>query len=58
MREELADLQARALAELEAAPDLDGLEVWRISILGTRGRLRELQRGLGGLPPAESAGLA
>jgi phenylalanyl-tRNA synthetase alpha chain len=53
MREELAALQARALAELEAAPDLEGLERWRIAFLGTRGGLRELQRGLGGLPPAE-----
>jgi phenylalanyl-tRNA synthetase alpha chain len=53
MREELAALQTRALAALEAAPDLDGLESWRIAVLGSRGSLRELQRGLGSLPPAE-----
>ena len=53
MREKLAALESRALAELERVAELQALEGWRISYLGTRGALRELQRGLGGLPPEE-----
>jgi len=53
VREKLAALQARALAELADVGDLEALEGWRIRVLGSRGELRELQRGLGGLPPAE-----
>jgi phenylalanyl-tRNA synthetase alpha chain len=53
MREKLAELQSRALAELERVGDLEALEDWRVQFLGGRGALRELQRGLGGLPPAE-----
>src|SRR5438067_3239137 len=53
MREKLAALQPRALADLAQVDDLEALEGWRVSVLGSRGELRELQRGLGGLPPAE-----
>src|SRR5918911_1286855 len=53
MREKLAELQSRALAELERVGDLEALEDWRVQFLGGRGALRELQRGLGGPPPAE-----
>ena len=53
LREKLAELQDRALADLDGVDDLEALEAWRVRILGTRGELRELQRGLGGLPPAE-----
>ena len=52
MREKLAELQSRALAELEQVGDLEALETWRVQFLGGRGALRELQRGLSGLPPA------
>ena len=53
LREKLADLRSRALDELGAVADLDALESWRVRVLGSRGELRELQKGLGGLPPAE-----
>lgn len=53
MLERLAALEERALAELERVTDLPSLESWRVAYLGSRGALRELQRGLGGLPPAE-----
>ena len=53
MREKLAELQSRALAELGQATDPAALEAWRVAYLGSRGELRELQRGLAGLPPAE-----
>ena len=49
----LAELRSRALDDLGAVPDLDALEAWRVRVLGTRGELRELQKGLGGLPPDE-----
>ena len=48
-----AALQARALAELAGAHNLAALESWRVDVLGGRGALRELQRGLAGLPPAD-----
>jgi phenylalanyl-tRNA synthetase alpha chain len=47
------DLRAKALQELESVPDLDGLEEWRIAYVGRRGQLTQLLRGLGGLPPEE-----
>jgi phenylalanyl-tRNA synthetase alpha chain len=53
LREKLAELQARALAELQQVAGQDALEAWRVEVLGSKGALRELQRGLGGLPPAE-----
>jgi phenylalanyl-tRNA synthetase alpha chain len=53
MREKLAELRAHALSQLDEVADLDGLETWRVEVLGSKGALRELQRGLGGLPPAE-----
>jgi len=53
LREKLAELQARALVELQQAAGQDALEAWRVEVLGSKGALRELQRGLGGLPPAE-----
>jgi phenylalanyl-tRNA synthetase alpha chain len=53
MREKLAELKTRALDALARAADLETLEAWRVEFLGSRGALRELQRGLGGLPPEE-----
>jgi phenylalanyl-tRNA synthetase alpha chain len=53
MREKLEALQKEALEKLAGCGDLDALEAWRVRVLGTRGALRELQRGLAGLPAAE-----
>jgi phenylalanyl-tRNA synthetase alpha chain len=53
MREKLAALKSRALEALAHIADLETLESWRVEYLGSRGALRELQRGLGGLPAEE-----
>jgi phenylalanyl-tRNA synthetase alpha chain len=49
--DDLAALRSRALDEIDRVADLEALETWRVTFLGTRGALRELQRGLAGLPP-------
>lgn len=51
MLDDLAALRSRALDEIDRVADLEALETWRVTFLGTRGALRELQRGLAGLPP-------
>jgi phenylalanyl-tRNA synthetase alpha chain len=53
VREKLAELQARSLSDLSHVSSLEELEGWRVAVLGSKGALRELQRGLGGLAPAE-----
>ena len=53
MQEQLKTMEGRALAELEAAPDLGALEAWRIRYLGRRGELSRLLGALATLPPAE-----
>jgi phenylalanyl-tRNA synthetase alpha chain len=53
LTDRLAALQSRALAELAQAADLEALEAWRVRILGSRGELRDLQKGIGGVPPAD-----
>ena len=49
----IESLQCAALEGLDSASDLDELEAWRVSFLGRRGRLTQLLRGLGSLPPDE-----
>ena len=49
--EELNTLEREALRELSGAPHDAALEEWRIKVLGRRGTLAELLRGLGGLSP-------
>lgn len=50
---ELERLRADALAELEQAHDLEALKEWRVTYLGRRGRLTQVLRQLGTLPPDE-----
>ena len=40
MLEQLDELESSALQELEAADTQEAVEAWRISYLGTKGRLR------------------
>jgi phenylalanyl-tRNA synthetase alpha chain len=51
--EELNALERAALAELAGLPNEAALEQWRIRVLGRRGTLSELLRGLGALSPEE-----
>ena len=46
---EIAELESKALAGLQAAEDLEALDDWRISFLGRRGELTQALRGLGSL---------
>lgn len=49
----IEEVRAKALAELEAADSLDGLEEWRVTYLGRRGQLTQILRGLGALSPED-----
>jgi phenylalanyl-tRNA synthetase alpha chain len=51
--DELTALERSALTELAAATDEAALEAWRVRVLGRRGRLADLMKGLAALPPAE-----
>src|SRR5688500_6248616 len=51
--DELGVLEREALAELSQAPDEAAIEAWRIKVLGRRGSLPEMLRGLGGLSADE-----
>ena len=42
MLKEIEQLEARALAELDAASGVEGVEAWRIAYLGTKGALKGL----------------
>ncbi|MBS1252990.1 MAG: Phenylalanine--tRNA ligase alpha subunit [Anaerolineales bacterium] len=53
MLDELQELKDTSLRELEDIVDLDQLEEWRIEYLGSKGRLTQLMRGIGQLPPEE-----
>lgn len=50
---ELQELQAKALAELEQAADLEALEAWRVRYLGRKGPLSQALRSLSSLPVEE-----
>lgn len=53
MREELEQLKGRALAALEAADSVQALEDARVAIMGKKGELTQLLRGLGQASPEE-----
>lgn len=53
MIEKLKTISGEALKNIETANTLDALEQIRISVLGKKGGLSEVLRGLGGVPPAE-----
>jgi phenylalanyl-tRNA synthetase alpha chain len=42
----ITTLEAAALRELDAAPDLESLDAWRVEYLGRKGRLTQVLRGL------------
>ena len=54
---ELDAIRAAALQELDAAPDEDTLERWRIAYLGRSGRLTRVLRTLGSLPAEQRRAL-
>ncbi len=51
MQEQLKSMEAEALARLAEVQDLTALEEWRTGYLGRKGRLAQILRGLGQLPP-------
>jgi len=51
MRATLERERARGLAAFEEAADLDALEAARVSLLGRRSALGDVQRALGSIPP-------
>ncbi|HEX7714456.1 MAG TPA: phenylalanine--tRNA ligase subunit alpha [Bacillota bacterium] len=53
MKEQLEQLRAAALAEIERAQDSEALNEIRVKILGKKGSLTAILRGMGGLPAAE-----
>ncbi len=53
MLEQLNQLQAKALAELAAVPDLTELDQWRIRHLGKKSKLNQVLRNVGRLPRQE-----
>jgi phenylalanyl-tRNA synthetase alpha chain len=53
MREQLQELEKKALEDLEEIVDLSGLERFRVTYLGKKGRISALMRKLGDLPPEE-----
>ncbi len=53
MAEDLAALQSSALEELRAAPDEAALDAWRTKYVGRSGRLTQILRSIGSLPPEE-----
>lgn len=50
MLETLEQLQRDALGELDASPDADALEAWRIAYLGAKGKLKAAMGGLKDVP--------
>ena len=50
---DIEGIESSALRELEAASESGELDRWRIAYLGRRGRLTQILRSLGGLPPEE-----
>ncbi len=53
MKEKLEQLRQQAMQALEAAPDKKALEELRVKVMGKKGSLTELLRGMGSLPPEE-----
>jgi len=53
MKEQLLELEARALQEIEAITDLPALEQFRIKYLGKKGALTSFMKRVGGLAPEE-----
>lgn len=53
MKEQLVELEACALKELDAIRDLPALEQFRIKYLGKKGQLTSFMKGVGGLAPEE-----
>ena len=53
MLNELEQLKAKAIAELNSIDQLGELEAWRIHYLGRKGSLTSILRGLGALPVEE-----
>jgi phenylalanyl-tRNA synthetase alpha chain len=51
--DDLAPLEADALARIDAAPDLAALDAVRVALLGRNGSLTALMKGLGTLPAEE-----
>ena len=47
---DLEALQAEALASIAAAPDVATLDALELDVLGKKGRLTSVLRGIGGLP--------
>jgi phenylalanyl-tRNA synthetase alpha chain len=47
---DLEALQSEALAAIEAAPDVATLEALELDVLGKKGRLTGVLRGIGALP--------
>jgi phenylalanyl-tRNA synthetase alpha chain len=53
--QEIAELHASALANLQKAATLEEVEAVRVEALGRKGKLAELSKALGKLPPEEKA---
>ncbi|MFT4569176.1 MAG: phenylalanyl-tRNA synthetase alpha chain [Hyphomicrobiaceae bacterium] len=53
LREEIAAVEHEALTRAEAAPDAGALEQLRIDVLGKKGSLTRVLRGLGAVPAEE-----
>ncbi|HEX2912157.1 MAG TPA: phenylalanine--tRNA ligase subunit alpha [Chloroflexia bacterium] len=53
MQDQIAEMQQRALAELETVNDLASLDEWRLKYLGKKGELTGFLRGMGQVPPEE-----
>ena len=53
LRDQLLELEKKALRELEAVKDPQGLEQFRIAYLGKKGRITAVMKRLGGIPAEE-----
>ncbi len=53
MSGDIETLERQVLTEIEGAADLQALEAVRIAALGKKGRITQLMKRLGGLPPEE-----
>jgi phenylalanyl-tRNA synthetase alpha chain len=51
--QKLHSIESQALNEIESAPDLSVLEGVRLSILGKKGALSEVLKGIGSVPPEQ-----
>ncbi len=53
MNDTVREIKDAALPQIAAAADLDALEALRVSLLGKKGRVTELLKGLGGMSPEQ-----